>query len=63
MGIARYLSKLGSVLSAEGIVPVSKSGATWDAYATGTNTNLGNNTGWRFVLATSPVSGQFMAFF
>jgi hypothetical protein len=38
-------------------------GATWDALSTGTNTNLGNNTGWRFVLATSPVTGQFMAFF
>ena len=38
-------------------------GATWDALSTGTNTNLGNNTGWRFVLATSPVLGQFMAFF
>ena len=38
-------------------------GATWNAYTTGTNTDAGNNTGWLFALATSPVTGQFMAFF
>lgn len=38
-------------------------GARWDAYVNGTNNNAGNNTGWIFALAASPVTGQFMAFF
>ena len=43
MGIARYLSKLGSVLSSEGVVPVSKggtgttTGALTNATVDGTN--------------------------
>ena len=39
-------------------------GATWDA-SNGTNTDLGNNTGWFFTGGppTYQVTGQFMAFF
>lgn len=38
-------------------------GATWDA-SNGTNTNLGNNTGWIFAPApTYTVNGQFFVFF
>lgn len=38
-------------------------GATWNAY-NGTNTDLGNNSGWLFVSpVSSTVNGQFMAFF
>jgi len=37
-------------------------GATWDA-SNGTNTNLGNNSGWLFGAPGGGVNGQFMVFF
>jgi len=49
MGIARYLSKLGSVLSAEGVVPVSKGG-------TGSSTTSGAKTALGLVIGTDVLS-------
>ena len=46
MGIARYLSKLGSVLSSEGVVPVSKGGTGITSSGTSGNILVSNGTGW-----------------
>jgi hypothetical protein len=46
MGIARYLSKLGSVLSAEGVVPSSKGGTGITSPGASGNILVSNGTAW-----------------
>jgi len=55
MGIARYLSKLGSVLSAEGVVPVSKGGTGVTSPGASGNILVSNGTAWLSSSSTARV--------
>lgn len=46
MGIARYLSKLASVLSSDGVVPPSKGGTGVTASGASGNVLVSNGTSW-----------------
>lgn len=54
MGIARYLSKLASVLSAEGVVPPSKGGTGVTSPGASGNVLVSNGTAW---VSTSGMAG------
>ena len=54
MGIARYLSKLASVLNAEGVVPPSKGGTGVTSPGASGNVLVSNGTAW---VSTSGMAG------